>query len=364
MSKTINPYEEYLEATREAPLVTLGKHAARYSLSRFASTLFSYPWESMVLLRQVQYDNHPARTTSESPVEKTLEEQRAEYERYLLNPTGPAASRPTQLTGMVSSKDQEGYVNAPIISNRLQLDLKKSVLNSMYTSVQREGLYGLYQGCAAYNAKKIAADLLHDGLLPILFNGSASYGESILQEAAVSVVSAVLLNPLEVAHIKLTVQSPYRHEQTYENGLYSVLSRCKLRDLFGGVMYNILARTSEIVGTAVISRYGCALVDQLRVSSYYWLTTGYFLVNLVAMNVPLLLSVPCDTIRRRLAVSGIRSARVPIRGDWTVRQQLHGDRRQLYHGLAFRVATNTAFLLINLMTELEAEWLGHGGEDF
>lgn len=350
----MNPYEEYLEATREAPLVTLGKHIARYSLTRFTSTMFSYPWEAMIILRQVQHANGNANNLKLPDSEKSIEEQRAEYERYLLNPTtAPPLGAPV--------KDEEGYVNSPMSPSRLQLDLSKSVMHSMYSSVQLEGIYGVYQGCGAYNAKKIFSDVLHDGIVPIVWSGITE--DSIMQEAVVSVVSSVILNPLEVAHTKLTVQSPYKTECTFQNGTYSVFKQSKWSELFSGVFYNVFGRLSEVVGTAVISRYGCALVDKLRVNSYYWLTTGYFFVNLLAMNIPLLLSVPCDTIRRRLAVSGMRATRVPVRPDWPIADQLR-HRQSLYHGLLFRIATNTAFLIINFMTEMEAEWLGHGSDEF
>ena len=353
-----NPYEEYLEATREAPLVTLGKHIARYSLTRFTSTIFSYPWEAMIILRQVQHSegNLNEQNLKVIDAEKSVEEQRVEYERYLLNPTAA-----TLHSIPVRQKDEEGYIHSPMTPSRLQLDLKKSVMHSMYSSVQLEGIYGLYQGCGAYNAKKIFSDVLHDGIVPIVWSGMSD--DSIIHEAVVTAVSAVVLNPFEVAHTKLTVQSPYHAEKTFHNGIYSVLRQSKWSELFSGVFYNTLGRLSEVVGTAVISRYGCALVDRLRVNSYYWLTTGYFFVNLLAMNIPLMLSVPCDTIRRRLAVSGMRSTRVPVRPDWPISEQLR-YRQSLYHGLLFRIATNTAFLIINFMTEMEAEWLGHGSDDF
>ena len=344
-----NPYEEFLEATKEKPLVTLSRHLARYVLARASSTFMSYPWEAAIILRQIQCP-----TDSQTPItprEKSNEEKRKEYEEYLLRPHGSV-----KVQGEKVRKDVNGYVELET-NYHMILDASQSLLWTVQQCTKLEGLGSLWQGASVWNAKKIAGDIIADGILPIL---PVSTHDSIITNAAIAAGTAFFLNPLDVAHTRLVIQTPF--ERTYNNVL-AVFRQSPTTELFAGSIYNSVARGFESFFTTAISKFGCVVVDRIGISSYTWLSVCHFLVNSVAANLPLLLSVPLDTMRRRAVMTlAIRTSRVPMRPNWPVREQLSRPQ-DLFHGLTYRIATNTALLLIHLLSELEGEWLG-GGEEF
>lgn len=374
---SINPYEDFLESTREAPIVTLTRHLAKYAMSRTTTTMFAYPWEAMIILRQVQCseDNaRPSTTMANVLKEKTLEERRKEYEEYLLLKTlnHPNGNITTHTDGSIEKplaikKDSDGYVDLKKTSiGRIKLDLKSSLLTSLYQCAQLEGLGACWQGSMAWNVRRIVFDLIQDGLLPLILSGKQDH--RLAMEVAMSTGTCLILNPIDVIHTRLIIQSPFANEQAYSHGMYSVVKEMKsLRELWCGTFCNVLARAFETVSTLFISRLGCALIDRLGWANYAWISAGYFVVNAVALNAPLLLTMPLDTIRRRAIVPDrLLFTRVPVRPDWPLAEQL-SDLSSLYQGYGFRIITNLSLLLINLMGELEGEWLsgsGGVGDDF
>ena len=331
-----------MEATKEPVSVALLKRAMRYGLARATSSFISYPCESLILLSQI----HDRRTNlprlAHKP-ETSLSSEREAFEQYLFPGAGTASS----------------IQKAP--SPEIE-DLPASYFNNQNESlavqiVRLQGLSGLWQGVGAWNVKKILNDLLEEALNIPGTNGR------LWKE----IISAIILTPFDNAHCMLAVQSPFRDQMSFSNGLWSVLKATRIGNLLSGVWWAILERLSNTLGASMIAHYGFQLVDRTTIiPNYRLLSLAYFGVNWAAMNIPLMVSIPLETLRRRRAVRGVmRVTRVPVADSpQTLSQQL-ADWRNLFHGLTYRVTLNTVYLLINLMTELESEWLpGSDGEDF
>ena len=186
-----NIYREYLaeeDASSSFNLAQSTTALLKYLGVRLAMSAFAYPFESTILLRQIQHGSSPKDNATPpledddaSPLQAaaspTIEEQIEAYEKYLLRP--PQSVRPLleeDADGSrrpVLSTDPLGYVTKPpaslfdprgiaLTANTklpLVLDKKISVFNSISQIVHRHGFFSLWQGKSVFDFCRLFGSL-------------------------------------------------------------------------------------------------------------------------------------------------------------------------------------------------------------
>lgn len=422
-------YREYLESElaseNERSLHGIFSQVTRYGVLKFGAVVFSCPFETTKILRQVQCGSCvEEQDTGEGKGEggetrggdSDLQKVADESQESVLLPSRASfvaeSEARSRAIGMLYaheghfshqalpadvSRDPSGYlipsgVSCGYVSKwPLMLNKRRSVWHSMGEISRHQGLLSLWRGSSAAWCQNVAMDLGRASIEEALESSEfiqrlslPSFGieELLMDEEIVKPtliaglaqgIVATLLSPLELIRLRLAVQSIWREEQKY-NGLFHTMATIVREE--GGVAAlfrhpiltftcSFLTPVMRILPVSLIHAYWAPREDSSITTTLLWLA-----LQNVAMCLPHLVTLPLETIRRRLLVQpdprGHHSAfisRVKL-GCYTgvlncawrvVREEGVGA---LYQGWAMQVAATTASLAMTLLAELGEDDLG------
>lgn len=350
-------YREYLEgelaSEGERSIHGILAQVARYGLLKFGIACFGAPFETARVLRQVQWGSSARDSDPEYERELLSEdlptdfdppqsqEARRREELELLSRSkgqlvGELYSRDGQLTSTPLPsdivRDPSGYLRqkpiAPMVSSRwpLYLDKKyKGVWGTMGTISRRQGLFSLWQGVTTTWAHDILMDLgratVEEAIesISVIQNLHIPNLNPVIQEEIVrpSLVAGIaegiigtVLAPLELVRIRLITQSVWPGERKYK-GLWNALSiisaeeggrRSLWRYPLLAFSTNLLKPLLKILPVSFVNYYWAPTGD-----TSLWLSTAWMGLQNLLLCAPLLITLPLETIRRRLLIQAIPS---------------------------------------------------------
>lgn len=425
-------YQEYLESElaseNERSIHGIFTQVTRYGLLKFGAVLFSCPFETVKILRQVQCGSSLDEPHGSDEAKLSREEEGGgggggegdEGEDTLLPPSFVADSeRRARAVGMLYanhgqydrmplpadiSRDPSGYLvrrlpAGPISRWPLVLDKRRSLWHSIGHIGRHQGLLSLWRGTSAAWCQDVLMELgrasIEEALdscefiqrlsLPSfgLDDDAAIMEEDIVKPALIAGLAqgivGTLLSPLEMVRLRMAVQSVWREEQKY-HGLFHTMATI-VREEEGGLLalyrHPLLTFTSHLVRpilhvlpVSLISSFWAPRDDAPLSVSLLWLA-----VQNLAMCFPLLVTLPLETVRRRLLVqthpryshlpafvTRVRLGRYEgaINCAWRVlREEGVGA---LYQGWAMQVAATTASFAMTMLAEMGEEDLGADGD--
>lgn len=424
-------YREYLDSElaseSERSLHSTVTQIGRYGILKFGAAALSCPFETVRILRQIQLGSGEDRgesnpeemvgpedwrsvgsTTSLEQLQRDRQEHLtrsngqkiAELYANIQSPGGevvvprlPADVCRDSSTGYLTEKPRPLYVSSqwPVL-----LDKEKNLGHSLGIISQRQGLFSLWKGVVAAWAHDVLMDLGRATIEEALDGGTILedylrfpsviepiVADEVLRPALVAGVAqgliGTLLSPLEMIRLRLVAQSIWVSEQKYF-GLRHALTTIIREEtgLIGLFKHPILTFVSfflkpvlRIAPVSLLNIYGGPRDDTSIPIALGWL----FLQN-ATMCLPLLLTMPLETIRRRLLVqctttppthSGLVPyiTRVPIspilyKGTFNCLWRILREEgpAALYQGWGLQVASSSASFVATLLAQLGEEDLG------
>lgn len=428
MSPSLPPptaYKEYLDSElaseNERSIHGTLSQVARYGLLKFGVLAINGPFETARLLRQIQYGNGEATEegdTTDGPDDwKTaqsglwdsslLERQRREREEHLAKKEGPrigelyASQGETKRATLPSdiARDPSGYISerplASFSSSQwpLILDKKRSLWNSMGQIGRKQGLFSLWQGIAAGWTHEVLMDLgratMEEALessewiqrqLRIQTDLSGSiFEEDVLRPSIIAGVAqgivGTVLSPVELVRLRLVAQTIWIPERKYF-GFWDALKTIIREEtgILGLFKYPLLTFTSyfmkpvlRILPVSLLNYYFGPDED-----SSSMLTMGWIALQNIVMCLPLIITMPLETIRRRLLiqcntppgripyVTRVKVSTRPYTGmvNCLWRMLREEGLSSLYQGWGFQVASSMTAFATTLLAELGEEDFG------
>ena len=331
---------------------------ARYALLKLGSSLAVYPFEMVRLLRQVQSDSSSSNSSKIVFTPSILLTQK--WPLLLDKRADPLLFRSVRKTASTQGFFSLWQGIAASWLHSVLFDLGRAALEEMAGWMLSHGEDG--RNLLSYGGD--GGDSLGGDLL--------SYGEdehiwhSLLVPVLAETSLALALAPLETAHTRLAVQSIWPGEQRYR-GIWSALGTYSHAASFAALTYLIPPLLRILPLNWCMARMG-----EMGWLGEMGLSNRIHVVQFALLNAQLLLTLPLETVRRRLQIatafepgdrlyiSRVPLTTVPYAGalDCAKRMIKEEGWASLYQGWAVQVVNNSLLLLLNLLMELE------DGEDF
>jgi fusion and transport protein UGO1 len=415
MSRNYTPpasaYREYLDgelaSENERSAHGMLTQIGRYGLLKFGALALGCPFETVRLLCQIQVGSLVEDVENwEAPSTPSLEEQGREAELMLNRSTSRAIGEFYAAGGSMEererselpfqiSRDPSGYLHERSIPSSmpsqwpLKLNKESGLLRTMGHISRRHGLFSLWQGIGAGWTHDVLMDLgratveealegsqlIEEFHLPTTFISSI-FEDEVIRPALIAGLAqgivGTILSPIEMARLRLMAQSVWPLEQKY-SGLLSALSTMRreetgwlglFRHPFLTFSQYFLSPVLRILPVSLLNFHFGPDDDTSLPFSLAWLA-----VQNVVMCLPLLFTIPLETIRRRLLVqclsksvyrpyiTRVRISDTPYSGVlnclWRMlREEGPGS---LYQGWTMQVAATTASFATTLLAELGDE---------
>lgn len=356
------------------------KQLSRYLMIKLGSSSLGYPFEMAKILRQCQSSVEAARLQAMEEVEQAS----------FLAPKSKLTAA-NELAGELASDSRKPYAlprdaaGYAVLSARTSqwpavIEKQHGIGSTALFIARRQGLLSLWNGLLPYWLHRVSFDVakvvieeaidLNETLAELIETRVPVRGPVDLRSAVVPLlaqaVAGIALSPLELVQTRLAVQSVYPAEQAY-SGAWSALRRIAreeggLPGLYPHLLLTCAAKTLtpllHIVPSMAFSQIWMSRMAQLDGlwSSVYF--AGYFAVLTIAP----LVTLPLETVRRRLMVGGAPAlvTRVPVSprrhsGFWSCLASVVREEGvwALYEGLGLALTNNVLLLALDLFTELE-----------
>lgn len=327
----------------------------------------------------------------------------------------PIRSKPS--AGSTLSTDTLGYITSlpnrhtspsPAPANSrwpLILNKRASLWASLAITAKYHGVTSLWNGVFAFWAYQVAFDVTRGTLEELLASQQlwsrpggllgyvCTFPDSIpsdrpsfptapiISSVLLQSATALLLTPLDIARTRLVAQSVFPSETKCTSLPATLAAMYREEGGLGGLYpHRLLALSSallvpalRIIPSSLFAHFGEAAIETLGIPSGVAYALAQFVFNCVQLTV----TMPLETIRRRLHLQSIRSATETFRGKnhrpWTFRVPVSPVpytgfcnclRRicqeegigALYQGWSMQLATSSVILASTLLLELENEY--------
>ncbi|PJF17456.1 hypothetical protein PSACC_02747 [Paramicrosporidium saccamoebae] len=403
-------YSEYLDSElaseSERSIHSTLTQVGRYALLKFGVAAISSPFETARLLRQIQCNNgdeeeeevpDDVRNAQSAWWDATLmDQQRKEREEHFSKREsqriGEMYASEGNIYGRIPSdisRDSTGYLSerlpAGYLSSQWPLNLNKhkSLWGSLGEISRRQGLFSLWQGVMAGWTHEVLMDvgratveeaLESSNVLREHFGPLSLFAEDVVRPSLIAGVAqgivGTLLTPVEFVRLRLVAQSVWMPERKYY-GFWHALRTISREEtgLFGLFKHPILTFTTSfiqpvlrILPVSLLNYYMTPAEDTSLALSIGWIA----LQNIITC-VPLIITMPLETIRRRLLIQCTTSSRTPYITRVRTARPYSGllnclwrmvreeGVASLYQGWGFQVAARTASFATTLLAELGEE---------
>lgn len=314
--------DDELEGMGDYEMGSVITQVLRYASGRLGSATLFYPFELARILRQVQHIPKGSKIASSEELGK-------------------------------DEADSQGYLMAGRWP--LRLDPAGGLWRSCVEVAKRQGLFSLWRGLAAHGTLDLCQSLGQAAMEECCYAlWPMALEKPLWVTVASSALIACLLQPLDRARTLLACQSVWPGEQRYTS-MWSVLSKSNSyrHTLFDWISY-LTSACLRIIPLAWTSQ---------RVESWYqqgsltW-TLLAMLAEQAAYSLPLIITLPLETVRRRLHVQSDAhnmAHRIPIgqgyTGPWNCVRRIVREEGwcQLYQGWGWQVLQNASLLLVHTL---------------
>ena len=419
-------YKEYLDSElaseNERSAHSIAAQIARYGALKFGVLTISHPFDSVRLLRQIQYQGVFIVQASHSsggggneeshlgpysniPISTDAAKLYKQKDPSIgdLYATGGdiGAILPSEFT-----RDPSGYIVQAREQERiqvtsqwpLQLDKNCSLWNSISQISHQQGLFSIWHGIFAAWTHDILIDLgratIEEALEGTSFldadKQQIPFVSSELQEELIrpSLITGLaqgivglLLSPLEMIRIRLMAQSVWVTEQKYSGIIHGLRVMHREETGLAGLFHNPVLTFASYFLTPILRMAPITLLNHFVYApiepTSFGPSTIWLLIQNLSMCLPLLVTMPLETIRRRLmvqcnAAAAAPSGKMTIKSPYTTRvntspipytgvinclwRMLREEGvSSLYQGWGFQIASLTASFAATLLADIGEE---------
>ncbi|KAG6814027.1 hypothetical protein H0H92_003877 [Tricholoma furcatifolium] len=297
---------------------------------QYSSTAIAMPWEVGKLLLQVQWVPQDAGEPEEPELvednDDALSDSSSNHDSYFADPQAPVrhtVPRPT---------DEQGYIIRRSIleeGTRPEYIIPVGSANGVWGMMKRIGRFrsegymalwkGLLTSCMTEILSSTMQPLIHNFLQSLFFPSmSPFHSPPLILPVASHLITGFLISPLDLVRTRLIVQSFTSRHRTYtgpldalsqilrdEGGLQGIYFHPHL--FFPTIIDNVLR---PVVSLAFPSMLAARLGLQISEETNPW---AWGFVDLAGSCLGLLITLPFETIRRRLQVQ-VRGTAKPLKG--------------------------------------------------
>lgn len=418
-------YREYLEgelaSEGERSIHGVLTQVVRYGVLKFGVVCFAAPFETARILRQVQWGSSTRDQEPEYEEELQTQELAPDFadeqerlsrskghlvgELYARNGQAEALALPSDIV-----RDPSGYLlprrdaGAAMAASRWPLHLEKgggrSIWGTMGTISRRQGLFSLWQGVTTTWTHEILMELGRAAVEEALESISLAHRlhvprlDPLIEEEVVrpsliaglaEAIVGTLLAPLELARLRLIAQSIWPGERKYRS-LWGTLSTIAAEEGGGrwswwrhpGLAFttHLLRPLLRILPVSLVNYYWAPSGE----AAPLWLSVAWMGVQNVLLCAPLLVTLPLETIRRRLLVQSVLASRADATRPYVTRVKTaeppysgalnclwrmvrEEGLGALYQGWGMEVAGALASFATSLLAEYGEEDLGDDDEE-
>ncbi|KAI0706053.1 mitochondrial carrier [Cytidiella melzeri] len=324
-----------------ADIASMLRGAVVFVLYQYASTAVALPWEVGKLLLQVQWVPHDSEGPEIQEVTVAVEDHNeddvlsdayAEHDSYFADPTAEGAARPAP-----RPTDERGYVvrqwvvdEAVVPQYIIPVGSASGASGMMFRlkNFEPEGWLSLWKGLLTTTITDILKQFIRpavqsalEGVLslaiPALNSPLATYNPPpLLIPVASHVITGFILSPLDLIRTRLIVQSAHPRHRMYKGPLDALDQILELEGGLHGIYFHPHIFIPAILDCTLRAVVPFAL--PALVASYFRMTyeTHPFARNAVELAgscASLLITLPFETVRRRLQVQTRGTAR-PFKG--------------------------------------------------
>jgi len=413
-------YKEYLDSElaseSERSVHSIAAQVARYGALKFGVLTISHPFDSARLLRQIQYQGtsivqaflssggddegilgpYPS-TSFSTDAAKLHKHKDGRIGDFYAAGGDIGTTLPSDFT-----RDPSGYIVQERGQERmqaasqwpLQLDKSRSLWNSISQISHQQGLFSIWHGIFSAWTHDILVDLgratIEEALegtsfltvdrqqLPFV---SPELQEELIRPSLITGLAqgivGLLLSPLEMIRVRLMAQSVWVTEQKYGGIICGLRVMHREETGFIGLFRNPVLTFASYFLTPILRIAPITLLSHFvyapTESTSFGPSTAWLLTQNLAMCLPLLVTMPLETIRRRLMVqcvspSGravtkapyvtrVNTSPIPYAGAINCLWRMLREEgvSSLYQGWGFQIASLTASFAATLLADIGEE---------